>query len=67
MIWPRISINVTHIHNQEDLQRFICDEVQSKPIDMVNNLPYKIWLIADYMPGVSVILMMGHHSVTDGV
>ena len=26
-IWERIAINVTHIHTQEELQRFICDEV----------------------------------------
>ena len=58
---------MTNIHTEEELARYICDEVQSKPIDLKNVAAFKIWFIPNYKPDESVILFMGHHSLLDGV
>ena len=38
-----------------------------KPIDMENLPPYKFWLLANYKPDESILIIMGHHSCLDGI
>lgn len=57
---------VKGVHSKEDLQNFVA-KVQSTEYDIFNLMPYRFFLITDYKPGESAIVMMGHHSFTDGL
>ena len=67
LFWPKMCVEVENIHTEVDLQKFICSECMQKPIDLINLPPYRIWLLSNYKPNESIILMMGHHSAIDGI
>ena len=64
---PKMIFEKTDIHSEEEMKKFIIEEVQGKAFDLVNLPPFRVWLVANYKPNESLIILNGHHSLTDGV
>ena len=53
------------IHSEKELADFMADQMNS-PIPL-NTPQFRTWLVQDYTPGCSIIIIKMHHSFTDGL
>jgi len=60
-----IVVLVEGIHNEDQITKFMCQQQNIRePFD---NVQYKFFLIPDYQPDKSVVIMKAHHCFTDGL